>query len=116
MLRLPQIIAGILIFACGGCAHTSQSAVASLAGDFNPVGHANYWAISLAPDGSYRAFDFLAKQPLVVDGKQVAIAVDGLGPIDSGTWRLTKHGLALTSDQAGRIERRFSVTREWNRI
>jgi hypothetical protein len=116
MPRLPQIIAALLVLSSGGCAHTSQSAVASLVGDFTAVGQADYWEINFAPDGSYQAFDFLTKRPLAVDGKQVAIAVDGFGPVDSGTWHLTKPGLVLTSDEAGRNARRFSITRERDRI
>jgi hypothetical protein len=108
-----EMKAVVLLFglAIAGCCSTDRGQ-SWLVGDFKPEHGTDSFDLQLSRDGSYLELNFLVK----VQTARGVVSVDGLGPVDSGTWNYSKGVLTLHTNRLGHSDRRFCAVRDGDSV
>lgn len=81
-------------------------------GDFQPVQGAKSLRLLLNEDGNYQELDFLEKVPTKLSDGSVVVSVDGIGPVDTGSWSYAGSALSLRSNRPNRAESAVHVGKD----
>ena len=103
---------GLILLIVAGCNHMTECKQQELVGDFQAAPFAHTICISLQENGHYQELGFLVQVPVVLAKKTEVMGVDGISPIDSGTWSCAAGVLALHSDKPEHREREFIVEKK----